>query len=55
MSKWNLVEIIALLLVTIALFVVLFTITVNAQEAIDAEAGGPARTGTTIFYTASPY
>jgi hypothetical protein len=55
MSKWNLVEIIVLLLVTIALFIALFTVTVNAQEAIDIEASGPARTGTTIFYTASPY
>jgi hypothetical protein len=44
MTKRNLVEIIALLLVTITLFVALFTITVHAQEQIDMEAGCPFET-----------
>ena len=54
MTKWNLVEIIALLLVTIALFVALFTITVNAQEAINLESGSPVQTGTNVFYATLP-
>jgi hypothetical protein len=44
MTKRNLVEIIALLLVTITIFIALFTITVHAQEEIDIEAGSSFKT-----------
>ena len=44
MTKWNLAQIITLLVVTIALFIALFTITVNAQNAISMEASSAAST-----------